>query len=59
MNKETEIRFRVSEEEKELIRKRAKEAGMKLGEFARYMSLGDCTVETKTIINTTTEVKIK
>jgi hypothetical protein len=23
------------------------------------MSLGDCTVETKTIINTTTEVKIK
>jgi len=52
---ETKIQFRLSEEEKALIKQKAKKAGMKLSEYIRYVSLGDCIVETKI----TTEVKIK
>ena len=52
---ETKIQFRVSDEEKSLIKQKAKRAGMKMSEYVRYVSLGDCIVETKI----TTEVKIK
>jgi predicted DNA binding CopG/RHH family protein len=55
MNKETEIRFRVSEEEKSLIKQKAKQAGMKLSEYSRFCSLADCELE----VITNTIVKIK
>ena len=51
----TNINIRVSEEEKSLIKQKATKANMKLSEYIRYVSLGDCIVETKT----TTEIKIK
>jgi uncharacterized protein (DUF1778 family) len=55
MNKETEVRFRVSEEEKSLIKENAKRAGMKLSEYARYTALGECVIER----NITEKIKIK
>ena len=53
MNKDTEVRFRVSDEEKELIKQKAKEAGMKMSEYVRYTALGTTNI---TII---TEIKEK
>lgn len=50
MNKDVEIRCRVSKEEKSLITKKAKQAGMKLSEYVRIMSLSNTEVEV--IINT-------
>jgi predicted DNA binding CopG/RHH family protein len=55
MNKETEIRFRVSEEEKSLIKQKAKKSGMKLSEYVRLTALGDCIIKR----NITEEIKIE
>jgi predicted DNA binding CopG/RHH family protein len=52
---EAKIQFRVSDEEKELIKQKAKEAGMKMSEYVRYCSLGD--VELEIITNTKVIVK--
>ena len=41
----TNINIRLSEEEKSLIKQKAKKAGMKLSEYVRSVSLGDCVVE--------------
>jgi len=50
MNKETEIRFRVSNEEKELIKQKAKLAGMKMSEYVRFTALGTTTINIETKI---------
>jgi len=50
MNKDVEIRCRVSEEEKTLIKHKAKQAGMKMSEYIRYVSLGDVEIKISTEI---------
>jgi predicted DNA binding CopG/RHH family protein len=42
---DSKIQFRVSDEEKELIKQKAKKAGMKMSEYVRYSALGDCEIE--------------
>jgi predicted DNA binding CopG/RHH family protein len=42
---EAKIQFRVSDEEKELIKQKAKEAGMKMSEYVRYCSLGTTNIK--------------
>jgi uncharacterized protein (DUF1778 family) len=41
------IQFRVTEEEKELIRKKAKANGMKMSEYVRYASLSVDSISVK------------
>jgi uncharacterized protein (DUF1778 family) len=53
MSKEDHITFRASKEEKELIRKKAKEAGMKMSDYIRTCSLSGSKYQ----IITTTEIK--
>jgi len=51
MVKEENITFRIGEEEKELIRRKAEQAGMKMSDYARTC----CLAGTKYKITTTTE----
>lgn len=44
---ETKLQFRLSKEEKSLIKQKSKKAGMKMSEYVRYVSLGDCIIERK------------
>jgi hypothetical protein len=53
MNKEVEIRFRVSKEEKLLIKQKAKLNKMKMSEYARYACLGTEIISTETITKIT------
>ena len=53
MNKITNINLRITSDEKELIKKKAKEANMKLSEYIRSSTLNG----TKYQIITTTEIK--
>jgi uncharacterized protein (DUF1778 family) len=53
MNKEDSITFRATKEEKELILKKAKEAGMKMSDYVRTCSLAG----TKYKITTITEIE--
>jgi uncharacterized protein (DUF1778 family) len=46
MSKEEHITFRASKEEKELIRKKAKKAGMKMSDYIRTCSLGNHIIKT-------------
>ena len=50
---ETKIQFRVSNEERSLIKQKAKKAGMKMSEYIRYASLGNIEIKI------TTEIKEK
>ena len=47
---DSKIQFRVSDEEKELIKKKAKLAGMKLSEYCRFTSLGNVEIKLTTEI---------
>ena len=53
MNKDVEIRCRVSEAEKSLIKKKAKANKMKLSEYVRFASIGTETIEIETEIKVT------
>ena len=57
LNKETEIRVRVTDEEKRIIKEKAKANGMNMSEFARYASLVVGSIETEIVV--TTNIKIK
>jgi uncharacterized protein (DUF1778 family) len=47
MNKEYSITFRASEEERTLIKKKAKQAGLGLSDFIRTCTLGNQRIEIK------------
>ena len=44
------IQFRVTEDEKQIIKEKSKQAGMKMSEYVRYTALGTTTIQIKTEI---------
>lgn len=56
MNKEENITFRASKEEKELIKQKADDANMKMSDFIRSCCLSGTKYKTVKTTNTTIEI---